>query len=99
MKKLRTRRQPLHSVRSSARISLQLCWIRWSNTSSTVLCGNLLVTRRPVSRSVTDSIVSLLYVMEDGSSAEIAIVGFEGIGHAAVLFLGALVYARACAQL
>jgi len=35
----------------------------------------------------TDSIVSLLYVMEDGSSAEIAVVGNEGVVGIA-LFLG-----------
>src|SRR5258707_8714330 len=35
----------------------------------------------------TDSIVSLLYVMEDGASAEIAVVGNEGILGVA-LFMG-----------
>jgi hypothetical protein len=37
----------------------------------------------------TTSIVSLLYVMEDGSSAEIAVVGFEGIVGIS-LFMGGL---------
>ena len=35
----------------------------------------------------TDSIVSLLYVMEDGASAEIAVVGYEGMVGVA-LFMG-----------
>ena len=37
----------------------------------------------------TDAIVSLLYVMEDGSSAEIAVVGYEGLIGIA-LFMGGL---------
>jgi CRP-like cAMP-binding protein len=37
----------------------------------------------------TDAIVSLLYVMEDGSSAEIAVVGYEGLVGIA-LFMGGL---------
>jgi hypothetical protein len=36
----------------------------------------------------TTSIVSLLYVMEDGASAEIAVVGYEGIVGIS-LFMGA----------
>lgn len=35
----------------------------------------------------TDCIISLLYVMEDGASAEISVVGFEGVAGIAV-FLG-----------
>ena len=37
----------------------------------------------------TTAIVSLLYVMEDGSSAEIAVVGFEGVVGVS-LFMGGL---------
>ena len=42
-----------------------------------------------------DSIVSLLYVMEDGSSAEIAVVGYEGIVGIALFMGGGSVPSRA----
>ena len=44
--------------------------------------GEVLSESGDISRHVyfpTDSIVSLLYVMEDGSSAEISVVGNEGV--------------------
>ncbi|WPL18151.1 global nitrogen regulator NtcA [Thiorhodovibrio winogradskyi] len=46
----------------------------------------------------TDTIVSLLYVMEDGASAEIAVVGNEGILGVAVFMGGETVPNRAVVQ-
>jgi len=46
----------------------------------------------------TDSIVSLLYVMEDGSSAEISVVGNEGIVGVAVFMGGESTPSRAIVQ-
>jgi hypothetical protein len=46
----------------------------------------------------TDSIVSLLYVMENGSSAEIAIVGNEGLVGISLLMGGATTPSRAIVQ-
>ena len=46
----------------------------------------------------TDSIVSLLYVMKDGSSAEIAIVGNEGLVGIALFMGGATTPSRAVVQ-
>jgi CRP-like cAMP-binding protein len=46
----------------------------------------------------TDSIVSLLYVMADGSSAEIAIVGNEGLVGIALLMGGGTTPSRAVVQ-
>ncbi len=46
----------------------------------------------------TDSIVSLLYVMEDGSSAEIAIVGNEGIVGVSLFMGGETTPSRAVVQ-
>jgi CRP-like cAMP-binding protein len=46
----------------------------------------------------TDAIVSLLYVMEDGASAEIAVVGHEGIVGIAVFMGGETVPNRAVVQ-
>jgi CRP-like cAMP-binding protein len=46
----------------------------------------------------TDSIVSLLYVMEDGASAEIAIVGNEGLVGISLLMGGATTPSRAVVQ-
>jgi CRP-like cAMP-binding protein len=47
---------------------------------------------------LTDSIVSLLYVMENGSSAEIAIVGNEGLVGISLLMGGATTPSRAVVQ-
>ncbi|MET0231422.1 MAG: Crp/Fnr family transcriptional regulator [Rhodanobacteraceae bacterium] len=46
----------------------------------------------------TDSIISLLYVMEDGSSAEIAIVGFEGLVGISLFMGGDTTPSRAVVQ-
>jgi CRP-like cAMP-binding protein len=46
----------------------------------------------------TDSIVSLLYVMEDGSSAEIAVVGHEGVVGIALFMGGETTPSRAVVQ-
>ena len=46
----------------------------------------------------TTSIVSLLYVMEDGASAEIAVVGFEGIVGISIFMGGATTPSRAVVQ-
>src|SRR5437667_7396373 len=46
----------------------------------------------------TDSIVSLLYVMEDGSSAEIAVVGNEGVVGIALFMGGESTPSRAVVQ-
>lgn len=46
----------------------------------------------------TDSIVSLLYVMEDGSSAEIAVVGNEGIVGVSLFMGGESTSSRAVVQ-
>ena len=46
----------------------------------------------------TDSIVSLLYVMEDGSSAEIAIVGNDGVVGMALFMGGETTPSRAVVQ-
>lgn len=46
----------------------------------------------------TDSIISLLYVMSDGSSAEIAVVGYEGLVGIAVFMGGESTPSRAVVQ-
>src|SRR5665213_1895045 len=46
----------------------------------------------------TDSIVSLLYVMEDGASAEIAVVGNEGVVGVALFMGGETTPSRAIVQ-
>ena len=46
----------------------------------------------------TDSIVSMLYVMEDGSSAEIAVVGNEGVVGIALFMGGETTPSRAVVQ-
>ena len=46
----------------------------------------------------SDCIISLLYVMEDGASAEISVVGFEGIVGIAVFMGGASTPSRAVVQ-
>ncbi len=46
----------------------------------------------------TDSIVSLMYVMEDGASAEISVVGNEGVVGIAVFMGGASTTSRAVVQ-
>ena len=46
----------------------------------------------------TDSIVSLLYVMEDGASAEIAVVGNEGVVGIALFMGGETTPSRAVVQ-
>ena len=46
----------------------------------------------------TDSIVSLLYVMQDGASAEIAVVGNEGVVGIALFMGGETTPSRAVVQ-
>ncbi|HWG10053.1 MAG TPA: Crp/Fnr family transcriptional regulator [Rhodanobacteraceae bacterium] len=55
-------------------------------------------TDQPYVYFPTDSIVSLLYVMEDGSSAEIAIVGNEGLVGISLLMGGGTTPSRAVVQ-
>jgi CRP-like cAMP-binding protein len=55
-------------------------------------------TNQPYVYFPTDSIISLLYVMEDGSSAEIAIVGNEGLVGVALFMGGATTPSRAVVQ-
>ncbi|MDP3699772.1 MAG: Crp/Fnr family transcriptional regulator [Hylemonella sp.] len=67
-------------------------WLRWQPQLEPVelTLGQVLYESGSAQRDVyfpTSAIVSLLYVTEDGSSAEIAIVGFEGVVGIA-LFLG-----------
>jgi CRP-like cAMP-binding protein len=63
--------------------------------------GKVLYESGESSRQVyfpTDSIVSLLYVMEDGASAEISVVGNEGIVGIAVFMGGESTTSRAIVQ-
>jgi CRP-like cAMP-binding protein len=63
--------------------------------------GNVLYESGDVLRHVyfpTDSIVSLLYVMENGASAEIAVVGNEGLIGVAVFMGGESTPSRAVVQ-
>ena len=46
----------------------------------------------------TNSIVSLLYVLEDGASAEIAVVGFEGVVGISIFMGGGSTPSRAVVQ-
>ena len=46
----------------------------------------------------TDAIVSLLYVLEDGASAEIAVVGFEGLVGISIFMGGGSTPSRAVVQ-
>lgn len=55
-------------------------------------------TDQPYVYFPTNSIVSLLYVMEDGSSAEIAIVGNEGLVGISLFMGGATTTSRAIVQ-
>ncbi len=55
-------------------------------------------TEQPYVYFPTDSIVSLLYVMEDGSSAEIAIVGNEGLVGISLFMGGGTTPSRAIVQ-
>jgi len=55
-------------------------------------------TEQPHVYFPTDSIVSLLYVMEDGSSAEIAIVGNEGLVGISLFMGGGTTPSRAVVQ-
>jgi CRP-like cAMP-binding protein len=63
--------------------------------------GEVLSESGDISRHVyfpTDSIVSLLYVMEDGSSAEISVVGNEGVIGISVFMGGESTPSRAIVQ-
>ena len=63
--------------------------------------GKILYESGDVLRHVyfpTDSIVSLLYVMEDGASAEIAVVGNEGVVGVALFMGGETTPSRAIVQ-
>jgi CRP-like cAMP-binding protein len=63
--------------------------------------GKVLYESGDISRHVyfpTDSIVSLLYVMEDGSSAEISVVGNEGVIGISVFMGGESTPSRAIVQ-
>lgn len=55
-------------------------------------------TSQPYVYFPTDSIISLLYVMENGASAEIAIVGNEGLVGVALFMGGATMPSRAIVQ-
>jgi len=67
----------------------------------TMPLGKILYESGDVLRHVyfpTDSIVSLLYVMEDGASAEIAVVGNEGVVGVALFMGGETTPSRAIVQ-
>ncbi|WCM90673.1 Crp/Fnr family transcriptional regulator [Acidovorax sp. NCPPB 3576] len=68
-------------------------WLRWLSELESVELplGMVLYEsggKTPYVYFPTDAIVSLLYVLEDGASAEIAVVGFEGVVGISI-FMGA----------
>lgn len=78
-------------------------WVRFAPhlTHVALGLGNVIYesgTEQPYVYFPTDSIVSLLYVMEDGSSAEIAIVGNEGLVGISLFMGGGTTPSRAIVQ-
>jgi CRP-like cAMP-binding protein len=78
-------------------------WVRFEPhlTPVTLALGDVLYesgSAQPYVYFPTDSIVSLLYVMENGASAEIAIVGNEGLVGIALFMGGASTPSRAIVQ-
>ena len=78
-------------------------WARWSSQLEVVNMPLGAVLYEPGSRLAhvyfpTTSIVSLLYVMEDGASAEIAVVGNEGIVGISLFMGGESTPSRALVQ-
>ncbi len=78
-------------------------WARFAPTLTPVnlQLGDVLYepgTDQPYVYFPTDAIVSLLYVMEDGSSAEIAIVGNEGLVGISLFMGGGTTSSRAVVQ-
>ena len=78
-------------------------WVRWSSQLEkvTLPLGKVLYESGAAISHVyfpTSAIVSLLYVMEDGASAEIAVVGFEGIVGVALFMGGETTPSRAVVQ-
>src|SRR5271157_2162792 len=78
-------------------------WKRWSSELEYVemKLGEVLYESGAQMRHVyfpTTSIVSLLYVMEDGAAAEIAVVGYEGIVGISLFMGGESTPSRAVVQ-
>jgi len=78
-------------------------WARWSNQLEffPLQLGQVLYeSGRPQSHVYfpTTAIVSLLYVMEDGASAEIAVVGYEGVVGVSLFMGGETTPSRAVVQ-
>jgi len=78
-------------------------WVRWEPQLELVDMPLGKVIYEPGNRLThvyfpTDSIVSLLYVMEDGGSAEIAMVGLEGIVGISIFMGGESTPSRAVVQ-
>jgi len=78
-------------------------WGRWADQLESVplqLGQVLYESGRPQSHVYfpTTAIVSLLYVMEDGSSAEIAVVGYEGVVGVSLFMGGETTPSRAVVQ-
>lgn len=78
-------------------------WARWSGQLEFVplhLGQVIYESGRPQSHVYfpTTAIVSLLYVMEDGASAEIAVVGYEGVVGVALFMGGETTPSRAVVQ-
>jgi CRP-like cAMP-binding protein len=78
-------------------------WTRWSNELEFIplqLGQVIYESGRPQSHVYfpTTAIVSLLYVMEDGASAEIAVVGYEGVVGVSLFMGGETTPSRAVVQ-
>jgi CRP-like cAMP-binding protein len=79
------------------------CWDRWTEQLEAVelpLGKSLYEAGRRMSHVIfpTTAIVSLLYVMEDGASAEIAVVGHEGVVGVSLFMGGQSTTSRAVVQ-
>ncbi|MBW8722774.1 MAG: Crp/Fnr family transcriptional regulator, partial [Polaromonas sp.] len=78
-------------------------WARWADQLEFVplrLGQVIYESGRPQSHVYfpTTAIVSLLYVMEDGASAEIAVVGYEGVVGVSLFMGGETTPSRAVVQ-
>jgi CRP-like cAMP-binding protein len=78
-------------------------WLRWKNVLEIVdlPLGQVLYEPGDAITSMvfpTTAIVSMLYVMEDGASAEIAVVGFEGLVGISIFMGGESTPSRAVVQ-
>ncbi|MCJ0765215.1 Crp/Fnr family transcriptional regulator [Variovorax terrae] len=78
-------------------------WLRWQPQLELVdlSLGQVLYesgAKMPYVYFPVDAIVSLLYVLEDGASAEIAVVGFEGVVGISIFMGGGTTPSRAVVQ-